>query len=304
MVKLKYEMEASFYKDEVMFGHLVTKKTKEIWAIELDLLKEFIRVCKKYGLTYYAIGGTLLGAVRHKGFIPWDDDIDIVMPRKDYNQLLKVSQKEFNEPYFLQTAETEYKFWRSHIQIRNSNTTGAILIDVPHNINRGIFIDVFPLDSIPDSKRKRTKIAKRLKYIKWFGDTLYYWNGSKWSNLNMLQRIKKTIMLIPNNDKVYKKLYHQFNKVICKMSHIGGKQVAHLALGYREKTIWDKSSFEDSIEMVFHDIKINIPIGYKDVLKKHYGSSYMDIPSKIEPTTHGSVIFDTNTSYKVFFDKE
>ncbi len=304
MVELKYKMDAEFYDEELMCGHLVTRKVKEIWAVELDILKEFIRICDEYGLQYYAIGGTLLGAVRHKGFIPWDDDIDIVMPRKDYNKLLQVGKLEFCEPYFLQTPESEYKFWRSHIQIRNSNTTGAILIDKSHNINRGIFIDIFPLDNIPDESRKRKRIAKKLRRIKFFGDALYCLTGSDWSNINMVRKIGKIIMHLFDSDKVYKKIYYYYNNVSCKMDCTDGSQLAHLALGYREKTVWNRESFKECIEMPFHDIMIKVPVGYTEILAKHYGSDFMDIPSKIEPSTHGSVIFDTNTSYKVFFDKE
>ena len=81
----------------------------ELQQVEFDLLKEFIRVCEKHSLTYYLIGGSALGAVRHKGFIPWDDDIDVGMPREDYDKLMSLHD-EFKHPYFLQNFRTDRKY--------------------------------------------------------------------------------------------------------------------------------------------------------------------------------------------------
>ena len=78
------------YHDELRDGFLVTFDRKKVWNVELNLVREFDRICKKYGLTYFMSYGTLLGAVRHQGFIPWDDDIDLMMPRPDYDRLKKV----------------------------------------------------------------------------------------------------------------------------------------------------------------------------------------------------------------------
>ena len=90
-------------EEEIICNFRVSSKRKKVWKVELDLLNNFIEICNKYKLTYFAIGGTLLGAIRHKGFIPWDDDIDIGMPREDYNKLLEIAKKEFKNPIFFQT---------------------------------------------------------------------------------------------------------------------------------------------------------------------------------------------------------
>ncbi len=89
-----------YLKEEVICDFLVDVNRKKMWAIMLDMLSEFISICKKHGLTYYMFYGSLLGAVRHKGFIPWDDDVDVAMPRKDYEKFLTLGH-EFLEPLFL-----------------------------------------------------------------------------------------------------------------------------------------------------------------------------------------------------------
>ena len=144
------ELSSEFYKEEVRSDFLVTEKRKKVWAVELQLLEEFDRVCKKHNLTWYADYGTLLGAARHQGFIPWDDDIDVTMFRDDYMKLLAVASEEFTEPYFFQTAYNDVLL-SAFSKLRDSRTTA---IEFPNikNMNQGIFIDIFPLDDAPDSK--------------------------------------------------------------------------------------------------------------------------------------------------------
>ncbi|MDR2410347.1 MAG: LicD family protein, partial [Bacteroidales bacterium] len=142
-----------YLKEEVRDNYFVSSDMKKVWYIELDILKEFIKVCNKYNLRYFADGGTLLGAIRHKGFIPWDDDIDIAMLREDYDKLVKIGPKEFKHPYFFQTPYTDKYYYQGHAKIRNSNTTGISRHEFNKKFNRGIFIDIFPLDNIPDHNR-------------------------------------------------------------------------------------------------------------------------------------------------------
>ena len=85
----------SFTQPEIRCGYYVSDSMKKVWAIELDLIRKFVEVCDKHGLRYFMDGGTLLGAVRHQGFIPWDDDADMIMPREDYNKLWYVAAEEF-----------------------------------------------------------------------------------------------------------------------------------------------------------------------------------------------------------------
>ena len=135
----------TFLQEETICDFLVSSTRKKVWAIELELLLELDRVCKKHGLRYFLMCGTLLGAVRHKGFIPWDDDADVAMPRDDYEKLLQLHD-EFKHPIFLQTPYTDSGFAVSHTCLRNSNTSAISPIIKYQKMNHGLFIDIFPLD--------------------------------------------------------------------------------------------------------------------------------------------------------------
>ena len=98
---------------EVCCGHPITTKTKKVWRIELDLAEQLRRICEKNGITYYATGGTLLGAVRHQGFIPWDDDMDFVMPYPEFQKFCQVAASELEYPYAFDTNFTMARIRRS-----------------------------------------------------------------------------------------------------------------------------------------------------------------------------------------------
>ena len=140
----------------------------ELQSCLLDMLKWFHNFCVSNKLRYYALGGTMLGAVRHKGFIPWDDDIDVGMPRKDYNKLIKmIGDREF-EGFYLETPfSRSFNYRYPYCKLYNVNT-----ILVEHTwplLRRGIFIDVFPLDGLGDSKEEAENRWKSIdsssKYI-------------------------------------------------------------------------------------------------------------------------------------------
>lgn len=101
------DLRNDFYNKERICGHVVTEKMKRIWAVQLDLLREFKQICEENGLRYFLWSGTLLGAVRHQGFIPWDDDIDVAMPREDYDRFRSLGRQGLKKPYELQTNEND-----------------------------------------------------------------------------------------------------------------------------------------------------------------------------------------------------
>ena len=134
---------------------------------ELEVFQEVEKVLTRHGLRYFAIGGTCIGAIRHHGFIPWDDDIDVVMLRKDFNRLNRVCSKALPEGLFLQDKKNDkgYPFHFDKIRLDNTEVIDPFLEGV--NMHKGIYIDVFPVDKCPENN----KLAQFM--FKWVSTTAY-----------------------------------------------------------------------------------------------------------------------------------
>ena len=128
---------------------------RKLQLTQLGILKDVDSFCKKYGIRYSLYGGSLIGAVRHQGFIPWDDDLDICMSRDDYNRFIELWESIKPNGYILQNKDNTPLFTQSFTKIRKEHTTYIQDVDNPLNYHTGIFIDVFPVDRIPGNKLKR-----------------------------------------------------------------------------------------------------------------------------------------------------
>ena len=124
-------------------------KLRQLQLCELEILDEFVRICEKYDLQYYLVGGTLLGAVRHQGFIPWDDDIDVAMPREDYDKFAVIAEKELSPKYFYQCPATDPYYFLTYAKIRKNGTEVYEERFKYSKFHKGVFIDIFPLDFCP-----------------------------------------------------------------------------------------------------------------------------------------------------------
>jgi lipopolysaccharide cholinephosphotransferase len=142
---------------------------RRLQLIELEILDVFVSLCEKHNLCYFFTGGTLLGAVRHKGFIPWDDDIDLGMPRSDYEKLVKICKKEQPAGYFMQEARTYGKYWHTYMKFRKDNTR-VLENDPPPFIpgeHRGIDIDIFPYDFTSSDAliKLQSALLKKIRFL-------------------------------------------------------------------------------------------------------------------------------------------
>ncbi|MBQ4564254.1 MAG: LicD family protein, partial [Lachnospiraceae bacterium] len=165
MLPIKIDLPERFLEEEVRDGYTISTEMKANWAVQMDLLAEFDRVCKEHNIEYFACGGTLLGAVRHGGYIPWDDDIDLMITRDNYNKLCACGPTAFTGRYFFQTEDTDPGTLRNHAQLRNSETTGVIREEAQYKyqFNQGIFLDIFPLDNLPERGMEREKFLAKLR---------------------------------------------------------------------------------------------------------------------------------------------
>ncbi len=286
--------EMKFYEKETRCGYEVTEKTKRVWAVQLEMLDEVERICKKYHIRYFADSGTLIGAVRHKGYIPWDDDIDLVMMREDYNRFIGAASREVKEPLFLQTVYTEKNYLKGHIQIRNSNTTGYNAEDRKAGYHCGIFIDIFPLDGVPEAgwKQRWWRLQVRTAW-----KVLYTWyRFGYYSNATLFGRVLYgvgRILKIP-----IPKAFRWYEKLCAKYS---GRKTAYVCdtvfIADWEKNLWERKWFEEAVMMPFENRTIPVPRGYDGRLRAEYGDYLKPVQA---PACHGELVLDPDISYKEF----
>lgn len=315
MVDLKLHFPDKFFEGETRNGFYVSSEVKKVWAVELDLFNEFDRVCKKYDIKYCADGGTLLGAVRHHGFIPWDDDLDIAMLRSEFEKLNKIALSEFKAPYFWQTEETDPGSARGHAQLRNSNTTAILTGEYKNkrnnNFNQGIFIDIFPFDTVIDEQEKlidqdEKRLILKDEYTKILDFINYFYikpmideNGKIHTGLKKLFWHFKYML----SHKSYSEVYREFISEITKYDNINSsKYVADLCMNIPLKRIRRfREDFYNLKEVDFEFLKIPIFENYDRNLKILYGDNYM-IPIQAK-SEHGNVILDTERSYTWYLSK-
>ena len=265
---------------------------KDIWAVELDLLRVFLQYCERHGLRCWVEGGTLLGAVRHKGFIPWDDDVDLAMPREDYDRMCRIGNEGLEEPYFLQTAYSDTDYHRGHAQFRRSDTAAIRPSDCYQPFNQGIFIDIFPLDAAPDDRalvhEHRKRCLKILKLLK-AKNTHCITSG----RLTLVFRKLKARWMVKKMGwtTIYEKAEEEM-RALARMPHTKVGELTSLG----EDKLWDKSIFAETVMLPFENLMVPAPKGWDAFLRVSFGDDYMT-PIQA-PSMHGEVVFDTERSYK------
>ncbi len=292
MVDLNITLPDGFLDEEVRCGYTITSEMKKVWAVQIDMLCKLDAVCRRHNLTYFADSGTLIGAIRHKGYIPWDDDIDVVMMREDYDRLLRLSD-EFEYPFFLQSNYTDKNFHHGFARVRNSETTEYISSDVNTEYNKGIFIDIFPLDNLPDDEKKyetyKKDISRQLELM-----AISYFSY-KTSN-TIKGYIKRILACITRLMIPYKTSFKIYEKLCGRYSKKKTERISWVAFkcGVEEQYIWRRDWFESSRQMPFEFINVPVPNGYDGRLRKEYGD-YMEM--KQEPSSHKTIFLSADIPY-------
>lgn len=277
-----------FLKEETICDFLVTTNRKKLFAVLLDMLIEFDKVCKKYKLTYFLDGGSLIGALRHKGFIPWDDDFDVVMPRKDYDIFVTLA-KEFQYPYFLQTPYTDPEYFYSPARIRNSNTTALVETFAYQKFNHGIWFSIFPLDNWKKEAEQEFNVIKSLI----IENSTYM----RMTNPHLSDKDKERVKKYSGRDPMetyeeIQRLAQQFNGV--QTEYVTATVSA--VLPYSKK-MWYAEDFTSFLTAEFEGFEVPIPIGYDRILKTVFGD-YMSLPPIEQRGLHHSgTIFDADKPY-------
>jgi lipopolysaccharide cholinephosphotransferase len=258
------------------------------------MFKEVTQILDNNNLKYYAVGGTLLGAVRHKGFIPWDDDIDISLPRPEYELFLKNASQILPQHYVLETFSDTGVFPHLFAKIYDKRTT--LVENFTQPLTRGIYIDVFPLDGISEDEqiqksnvklmRNYLKIYRRCHTTKPKSNTI-----AKRFAHHLLFPIIKTIF---PKDKLLKKIKTLYSLQPWE----NAKFTVNYFGAWRLKEVQPKSWYQERIKYKFNDFEIWGPKEYDKVLTRLYGD-YMTPPPKEKQISHHRVRFvDLNLPYK------
>jgi lipopolysaccharide cholinephosphotransferase len=241
-------------------------------------------ICKKHNIHYWVDGGTLLGAIRHNGFIPWDDDIDIMMLPEDYDRFIKIAKYELDEPYFLQTDWTDNVYF-CHAKIRRSDTTAILAKDVPakFQFNQGVFIDIFPMDFVPsDNENEYRQYVDHMWMIK---------------NEMLLSRSRNWLYERDNEEcKAHTNFLRDMFDSLRRKYLNKTDTVANLSLPTLKKDIRKKlSEFDDTLYVPFEMLVVPIPSGWDSILRRLYGDYMTPVQGG---SNHGDILFDTHVSYK------
>ncbi len=262
-------------------------KLSPLQTAELEIFKEFLSICQEYDLRYYIWGGSFLGAVRHKGFIPWDDDIDVAMPRADFEKFLNIASEKLSEKLYLST----YRLRKDHVtlaaQIFNRDKR-FVLNNATKKMQTGAWIDILVIDGAPDPGIKRKLFGIKYMYYRMMNQFAYF---DEIVNLNkkrplyemaairfaQITKIEKLLNPVKIGDKFHKLLRsNDFEKKAYVGTFMGAAKMHEII---------PKTYLEPGAEYTFEDLKVNGPSDYDKYLKHFYGD-YMTPPPENERNRH------------------
>jgi lipopolysaccharide cholinephosphotransferase len=245
----------------------------ELKVIQLDMLKFVKKFCEKNNLKYYLCGGTLLGAIRHKGFIPWDDDIDIFMPMNDYKKFIELFNE--NEKYRLLNPYKSKDYYYLFSKLID-NRTYLKEDDKPHIDEMGVYIDIFPICGLPDNREEIDKYITKINglYKKHWHTFCKVWNYSDKKSKMIIKTIVKFPYYFLNRKKhIRQGILDLMEKYDIEKS----KYVGYILSWYVEKEVTRKEVYDKTIQVEFEVEIFSAPAGYDEYLTNLYGN-YMELP--------------------------
>lgn len=277
--------------------HIVKDNSFNIAPLQskmLELLEEFIRVCEEYDLMYWACGGTCIGALRHDGFIPWDDDLDVYMPRDDYEKLWLYRHGFNSDNYVLCRTTKEKNYHHRVMQLVDINTTFINKRSVDEDIEHGVYIDIIPIDACaPSGLSRLSQIKNAIFYSLYNVQCLPEFHGGRLFRFVVGAALK----CVPGADRRYK-IWSKCEKRMTRWSWDSADRVVELAASTKVLlNPYPKEWFSGAKKHVFEDLEINLPVGVENYLSQVFGD-YMSLPPESERhPRHNTVKIDLENSY-------
>lgn len=254
---------------------------EEIKGIQLQLLKDFADYCEKHNLRYCLDAGTLLGAVRHKGFIPWDDDIDVIMPRPDYERFYELTKTQPVTENIEVRCNRNCETYSTPIIKLMDNRTDGHEEHLADEIMSGVWIDVFPMDGVPSDKKLREEhIAHIMKLYK----RLEYASRPLKFTPNPLKLAKRLAIYLGYHHFGYKKLADELDVLAQKYRYEDCEDIGLLAFGYCP--IISKKDYEETILLPFEGLQFRAPKNYDKYLTILFGDYMTPPPPEKQISAH------------------
>lgn len=277
-------------------------KIDRIRREEVKLLQEVDRICKKYNIKYFLAGGTLLGAIRHKGFIPWDDDLDIGMLPEDYYKFLSIAPKELDSRYFFQDYTTEDTSHYVHDKIRIKNTFFSTKYSNRYAMHNGVYIDIFVYFKTSDNPKKQKKHLKKVQFCR----KLIAWKWGDKPRKGKYKTITKWLMPVIRKvpfQKIHELYMHTLGMYEKKDTH---SRIDGMGFNLTKVKAFPAEWFDEIIETEFEGVMFPVIARYDDYLKHWYGEKYMEwLPLSGRKSVHdvvridlGEYITDENIKYR------
>lgn len=273
-----------FFEEEVREDFTIDVTMKTFWAAEMEVLREVSEVCERHGLQWYCAYGTLLGAVRHQGFIPWDDDMDIWMHRKDYNKFLEVAEKELPEGYLVESPMTEAGYTEFHTMVLNAKSLSINpeRLRKYHGCPFATGIDIFPLDYLPRNEEDRENVLEIITLMSVLVGIIKKeeWDEKDVSNItegrNTIADICgvtfREVIEIENKTKLVSEIYKIANYLAMSYGEDEGDElVMYISYIMNPRKIFHKDLFAEVIEMPYEGFGVPVPSGYDEILRNQYG---------------------------------
>ena len=263
----------------------------ELQQIEFDLFLCFDEICKKLDLKYFLLSGSALGAVRHGGFIPWDDDLDVGMYREDYNKFMELAPSMLPKEYFLQNYKTDPKTPFVFAKLRNSNTAFIETAISKFHMHHGIYIDIFPLDGYPEKASAKKHLEIKKKIFQW----------KLHCGFDIPRRFRSAavsfVLRLLGYHKRLAKTNARFEALISRYKVADSDIVCSHGNRYGAKDYMPKEIYGEGVYMTFEGVQARIPAKYDEYLTRLYGDWHTPPPMKEREVIHSHTVCDTKKSY-------